>query len=337
MSIRRTALTGASTLIVTAGLLSALGTAAVSAAAHRPAAGARRPVPTEITGLAGWGSAANKRITNRIFAAEKSLAARGIELTQWGPDPASGKVKIYLTHYTSAARRALITRFGPDVIVARQSMPLPSRQGRTNDTSPFAGGDRIIVGGTEGCTSGPTVIGNASGNTFMLTAGHCGPVNSTVQTHGVTMGHVTNVRLCNSCIDSETVSGTYSPTVFGGPPTGSQPLWQEDGSLFPQPNQGAASQVTIDGATTGEVRNATVIAVNQNVKFDDGITNRFITAATHGGTTFCHLGDSGGPWFQHEGNTAAVKIVGTHVGGNATTCYYVQIDAITTFFNVHVP
>jgi hypothetical protein len=337
MSIRRAALTGASTLIVTAGLLSALGTAGVSAAARRPAAGAHRPVPNEVTGLAGWGSAASKRVTGQIFAARTSLAARGIELTRWGPDPATGKVKVYLTRYTSAARRALITRFGPDVIVARHSMPLPSRQGRTNDTSPFSGGDRIIVGGTEACTSGPTVIGNGSGSTFMLTAGHCGAVNATVKTHGVTMGHVVNVRFCDGCIDSEFVSGNYSPTAFGGPPTGSQPLWQEDGSLFPQPNKGAASQVTMDGASTGEVRGATVVAVNQNVTFSDGITTRFVTAATKGGSAFCQLGDSGGPWFQHEGNTAAVKIVGTHLGADANTCYYVQIDAITTFFNVHVP
>jgi hypothetical protein len=40
---------------------------------------------------------------------------------------------------------------------------------------------------------------------------------------------------------------------------------------------------------------------------------------------------------QHEGNTAAVAVVGTQEGGTGSTCYYVQIDAITNFFNVHVP
>lgn len=337
MVIRRAVVVSASTLILAAGLFSVLGTAGASAAAHRPVLSANRPVPNEITGLVGWGSAANKTITNRIFADQKDLAAKGIELTQWGPDPSSGKVKIYLTHYSNAARRALLARYGKDIVVSRHSMPLPSRQDRTNDGAPFAGGDVITVGGAADCTSGPTVVGNASGNTFMLTAGHCGPVNSIVQTHGLTMGHVTNVRLCNSCIDSETVSGNYAPVVWGGPGLNNNPLYAEDGSLFAMPNQGAASLVTNDGAFSGEIRGITVKAVNQNVKFDDGFTNRFITTAAKGGATVCTGGDSGGPWFQHEGDTGNVKIVGTHVGGNATTCFYQQIDAITTWFNVHVP
>jgi len=337
MVIRRAAVAGASTLILAAGLLSAAETADASVAAHRPVLSAHRPVPNEITSLVGWGSAANKRITNQIFADQKDLAARGIELTQWGPDPVSGKVKVYLTHYSNAARRALTARYGQDIEVPRHSMPLPSAQDRTNDTAPFAGGDVITVGGSSECTSGPTVVGNASGNTFMLTAGHCGPVNSTVQTHGLTMGHVTNVRLCNSCIDSETVSGNYAPVVYGGSGLNNNPLYDEDGSLFAMPNQGAASLVTNDGAFSGEIRGITVEAVNQNVKFTDGITRRFITVAEKGGATVCHGGDSGGPWFQHEGDTGNVKIVGTHVGGNTTQCFYEQIDAITTWFNVSVP
>jgi hypothetical protein len=76
---------------------------------------------------------------------------------------------------------------------------------------PFSGGD-AIAGPNGSCTSEPTVIGNNSGNTFMLTAGHCELLGFPVITHGVTMGAVTNVRDCNQCIDSETVSGNYSAT-----------------------------------------------------------------------------------------------------------------------------
>jgi hypothetical protein len=340
MAIRRAAMTLASAVALSLGLFSATGAASL-AAAHRPAGSpsgpmTRRPAPNEVTGLAGWGSAAAKALTNRILADQKSLARQGVELTQWGPDAATGKVKVYLTHYSATARHALIARYGKGIIVAHRSLPRPARDGRQNDTSPFSGGDIIDV--PEGiCTSGPTVIGNNSGNTFMLTAGHCAPDGFPIFTHTVMMGTVTNVRLCTPCIDSETVSGSYSDTIWGGPANGSGPLYDEDGSLFPQPGQGAGSLVTADGAVTGEVRGVTVVAVNQNVTFNDGFTTRFITQATKNGWTVCQPGDSGGPWMQHEGNTGNVKVVGTEVGGSGSTCYYEQIDAITTWFNVSVP
>jgi hypothetical protein len=156
------------------------------------------------------------------------------------------------------------------------------------------------------------------------------------------MGQVFTRRLCDGCIDSEMVTGNYSPTVWGGGSSDDVPLWQEDGLLFPMPGQGPASLVTSDGRVTGEIRGITVTAVNQNVTLTDGITRRFITLASKAGAEPCKEGDSGGPWFQHEGNTAAVKIVGTAVGAPVTqtpgeTCSYQQIDSITTFFNVHVP
>jgi hypothetical protein len=64
------------------------------------------------------------------------------------------------------------------------------------------------------------------------------------------------VRLCTGCIDSATVSGNYSDTIWGGPTNGSNPLCQEDGSLFAMPGQGAASLVTADSAVPGEAPNA---------------------------------------------------------------------------------
>ncbi len=342
MAIRRAAIAAAGTIALSLGLFSATGAPSVSAAAHAPAGSpngtvTRRAAPNEVTGLAGWGSRAAKALSGRILADQKSLAREGVELTQWGPDAATGKVKVYLTHYSAAARRALITRYGKDIIVAPRSLPRPARDGRQNDTSPFAGGDLITV--AEGvCTSGPTVIGNNSGHTFMLMAGHCAEgVGFPIFTDGVEMGTVTNVRLCNDCIDSATVSGTYSDTIWGGSANGSGPLYEEDGSLFAMPGQGSASLVTADGAVTGEVRGVTVIAVNQYVAFNDGFTTRYITEATKSGATVCQPGDSGGPWYQHEGNTGNVEVVGTMVGGSGSTCYYEQIDAITNWFNVHVP
>jgi len=76
-----------------------------------------------------------------------------------------------------------------------------------------------------------------------------------------------------------------------------------------------------------------VLAVNQMVKFLNGITTIELTkaAATLEG------GDSGGPWFQHIGGTNEVCIVGTDVGGNGSIEYYQQIGGIDRFFNTRVP
>jgi len=336
--VRHVVLGGISAAALAAGIVPASG----AVASPPQPAGSAAPSGA----LEGWGptasrAGANQSVTARIDSDRAGLAARGVQLTEWGPDPASGKVKIYLTHYTDAARLALLARYGSDVVVAAESMPRPTPLSRSNDTSPFYGGD-FITTPIGGCTSGPTVVGNASGTNYMLTAGHCARLGDVVKTHGLTMGTVTNRRLCSPCIDSETVNGTYGWIVWGGGSTSST-YYYEDGALFAQPNQGSASLVTNDSAYTGELRGIAVQAVNQSVTFSDGITRRFLTRVYKGGQVIVHAGDSGGPWIQHEGSTAYVKVVGTTVGGicNAqgacTTGWYQQINDIDNFFNVHVP
>src|SRR5215467_14347851 len=57
--------------------------------------GCSRPVPPPrglAPSLQGWYSKQNKYITRRIGRDQRALAREGVELTQWGPDPCSGKV-----------------------------------------------------------------------------------------------------------------------------------------------------------------------------------------------------------------------------------------------------
>ena len=74
----------------------------------------------------GWLSPQNKALSGRIARDQRYLARHGILLTQWGPDSISGKIKIYLTHYTSTAAQALYARYGCAVIVVTTSLPRPS-------------------------------------------------------------------------------------------------------------------------------------------------------------------------------------------------------------------
>lgn len=82
---------------------------------------------------------------------------------------------------------------------------------RSGYVSPFDGGD-FIVEGSSGCTGGPIAVVNGTSNNRMLSAGHCGNVGNTVDGSdrslgtGPVMGKVEAVRLCDMCIDSETVA-----------------------------------------------------------------------------------------------------------------------------------
>lgn len=77
----------------------------------------------------GGGPPANKIITERISADRDWLEQHGVRLTQWGPDAASGKVKIYLTDYSDAARQVLVDRYGEAIVVHPESRPRPHRLG----------------------------------------------------------------------------------------------------------------------------------------------------------------------------------------------------------------
>lgn len=76
----------------------------------------------------GWISQQNKRLSLQLERDEQELQAQGVELTEWGPDPDTGKISIHLTHYTPEAEHVLLDRYGSDaIVVAHESMPLPHR------------------------------------------------------------------------------------------------------------------------------------------------------------------------------------------------------------------
>ena len=66
-------------------------------------------------------SATQAAIKERLSADWQWLAERGVRLSQWGPDPVSGKVRVYLVHYSEDARQVLVNRYGQDIVVDTQS------------------------------------------------------------------------------------------------------------------------------------------------------------------------------------------------------------------------
>lgn len=289
--------------------------------------------------LAGWGTVRNRTITYNILADERWLAAHGVDLRQWGPDPATGKVEVFLARYSAASRRLLVSRYGPDVEVSRTAIGPGHLLNRRNDSPPFNGGDEL----NDDCSSGPVVFGNHSSKTYVLSAGHCSAVGATIKVGAQVMGRVVKREFKNHSLDTELINdlgGGYNGQVWGGGPgAGNPPTFIEDGTLFAQRN----ATITNDSAASGQTNGIKVLRVNQmfHVKKPD-ITIINLTEASRHGQAICRPGDSGGPWIKTESGGLA-KIVGTtsigagRVRGGFKFCYIEQIGSIERAFKVHVP
>jgi hypothetical protein len=69
-------------------------------------------------------------IIERLRRDREWLAAHGADLSQWGPDPESGKVKVYLARYSDEARQLLDERYGPGIVVSTESRSFVFGTGR---------------------------------------------------------------------------------------------------------------------------------------------------------------------------------------------------------------
>jgi hypothetical protein len=75
-------------------------------------------------------SAEHRAIMDRLRADLYWLAGHGVQLSQWGPDSVSDKVRIYLVCFTESGRDLLTGRYGSALVVDTES-----RQWRFTDPS----------------------------------------------------------------------------------------------------------------------------------------------------------------------------------------------------------
>ncbi len=66
-------------------------------------------------------SAESRAVRERLRADHAWLASQGVVISQFGPDPISGKVRVYLAHYSEAAEQVLIERYGTAIVVDTES------------------------------------------------------------------------------------------------------------------------------------------------------------------------------------------------------------------------
>jgi hypothetical protein len=272
-----------------------------------------------------------------VNAANKRLLRMGIRLSQSSPDPASGTVLVTVAApvrsgisalasavdgpvtaatYARTVSDVLRTEFGAAVKLSSTDGMTWKAAGRNNDVAPFFDGDQIYGGGYK-CTGGFNMTGNRSGHVFMFTAGHC---PSDQWSTGAQVVGSTSTNYLGACASEDDYQSIYVPRggvgdVWGG--SSGTSLYTVVGQLLPAPG----TLIAFDGSVTNEVRDNTVIGINQTIyNIYDSIHDCYYNAAPSieaynpGGQIICQGGDSGGPVIQHTPSSFAnVDAVGTIV------------------------
>ncbi len=228
-------------------------------------------------------------------------------------DEVTGRIFASARGEAGALQTAARKYFGNVVDV--QGGAAPQRQGRYNDTSPYASGnalwlDQFDPRQTADCTSGFNWLRHSDGLRYASWAGHCAPAGTTVFHQSTTqrIGFVgTRYFNDNEFIDFAYIKmtvGAVSGTVWVGSKT------TNDLRRVTTSDSGVVTGVTAcssganSGLICGLVRNRTSV-------FDDGIATRQLTCVSNPVVT--QGGDSGGPWLTTNGD-GTVKAWGQHLG-----------------------
>lgn len=111
----------------------------------------------------------------RIDADLASLRAAGILVYTVGIDLAADRVHVTVRDDTMYVRSEFADRYGNGVLVVAGEAPTPTCSGRGNCANPLKGGLNINRANAN-CSSG--FVAKASSNYYLLTAGHCGQLDS---------------------------------------------------------------------------------------------------------------------------------------------------------------
>jgi len=239
-------------------------------------------------------------------------------------DPATNQVVVGLTSVSDKDRAAADERFGAGTVRLIQR-ERPQKASRLDDRAPWWGGIRLFGP----CSTGFTVT-RAGGIRYMLTSGHCGPLNTNHYNYGNAptdwVGSVKFIDYTSGGYDTALIGGsTYAPYIFTGNCLSCLTYLPVKGISYPLPG----NYVCYDGSVTGEYCNTYLEAENICVTY----TNKLRT---------CHLnstlssdlsksgsapGDSGGPVFRPgSGGALAVGIIDG--SGTNNLAYYTPISLL---------
>ena len=254
-----------------------------------------------------------------------ALAAATAELTRsasipgtaWSVDPATSQVVVSADSTVTGAKLAQLQKVlaGLGDTTRLERVPGTFR-------AMIAGGDAILGGGFR-CSLGFNVR-NASGQGFLLTAGHCGNVTTTWSSGG----QVFATRVSSSFPGNDFSLFRYTTTIAR---PGSVDLYNGTTRDIANSANATVGQTVTRSGSTSHVHSGRVTALNVTVHYSDGST---VTGMIQ--TTVCaEPGDSGGSLFA--GNTALGLTSGG--SGNCTsggTTFFQPVSEALSVYGVSV-
>jgi len=210
-----------------------------------------------------------------------------------GLDVRLGRVVVMTTE--PAGAEAVTADYGSAVeVLGGQSSQLTAS--RYGDSYPWNGGDQIVTPsyGETTCTSGFGMQNESTGQTYLMTAGHCGAAtwyntrtNTPVYNSSTLIGTTLSSSVSTTTVDAQLITTNSSCVSWGGKSTKTSNDERVYITGYANPAQGAS--IELEGATTleetGTVSYYDVSKVIQGEDLDD---LDLVTAVPQ-------LGDSGGP------------------------------------------
>jgi hypothetical protein len=257
--------------------------------------------------IVGHSMAQLAAVQTKIGADKNFLASRGIDLTAWGPDLSSDKVRVMLADYSVAAAKEILDRYGKQwVSVDSGSVVVAPSDNRTADSAPWYGGDQIIHRHSSSdvsvCTSGfgLTILGKD----YVPTAAHCLESNYSNDFYSNDGNEVGTIWGYNNAEDTVIINAA---SVDGD-------IWSDPNSVSRTvvkvaPTDPTGGLICTDGQADREVCRVEIESINQNVTYKiNGVSTTVsgtVYACQTAGKAAFSLGDSGGPVETTLGSTQA--------------------------------
>jgi Trypsin/Alpha-lytic protease prodomain len=316
-------------------------------------------------GQAGYRTTLVDSTIEELEAAQAALAEEAAKgplangRARMGIDPSINSVVVEIDSEIAADQRAAVRAQVSSSPVAVKLVELPAKafddraeacswnnEPRRACDPPFHGGVEIWNDNTGfTCTSGFAMTGNANGNTFVATAGHCFPSNlgtwwaQTSNGFEAALGAWENSYFGSGNADAGLIRvkdtswwvkewGWRGHVVIWGSPGTPETIQNPSNPINGSQSSYVGEYVCHSGRTTGS---------------SCGTVQQLNVKVSYGGTSLNHMtkvngacgneGDSGGPVYA--GNYA----VGIWSGGEAGTCgnhYYTEVREIESVYAVHV-
>jgi hypothetical protein len=289
-------------------------------------------------------------VHQRLESAWQSLIAQGIDVVDFGPNPADGQEDVGVENLTGAQAQELEAQFPAGTLNIHNETPADVNSwqltaSRANDTAPYNGSDDVSSSASA-CTTGFGV--KISGNPRLVSAGHCFDSGSVVKNlhadgtgSGNAMGSVTNNGLGQfrgntngNDLDSLVFTGCNGSGTCGG----SGLVWT---GTIANPQRSDVSgvgtwadgdQVCESGAYSGELCDWSVARTDYCTTIGAYYLCN-ITRVNLTGESQLIEGDSGGPWFRFSPN---LDLVGTTTGKGTGVAFFTGIHEILNHWNACV-